>query len=102
MYLVARAQFKGFLSAGRMESSQTIKLGIHFEIFRQLVPHYHAGEPSTRTRMNVVVSSFPVQIDGPELFGKLQGQNQAGATRSYSARDRIVRIINRKLRKNRN
>src|SRR5580692_3486673 len=100
MYLVARAYAERLLSTGWMEGSEAVKFGIQFEIFGQRVPHHDAGQPATRTCTNIVVAGFPIQIDGSEFFGKLQGQNQTGAARGNSPRHGAVRIVNRKLRKN--
>src|ERR1700689_1831579 len=100
MYFVTHAAFDRLLARGRMESSQCVEFGVNFQIFRQVVPHYYAGEPTIVSRMDVVVAGFPVQMDGPELFRKLQGKNHTGAAGSDAARGGVVRIVERNLGKN--
>src|SRR5580692_8984374 len=100
MYFATHAAFDSLLACGRVESSQRVEFGVNFKIFRQVVPHYYAGEPTIVSCMDVVVAGFPVQIDGPELFRKLQGKNHTGAAGSDAAGGGVVRIVERNLGKN--
>jgi len=99
--LVAAAEVYRGLVFGRMESSLGVELYVPFEFWSEIVAHDQTGKPAVRSFVDKLITDFVVHVDGAKFFGEFEGQEEGIARRRDAAADRVVRIVEEKLGKNR-
>lgn len=101
MDFVPAAKVNRRLILGGMETTLVVKLHVEFELWSELVADDEAGEPGVRSLMHKLITDFIVHFDGPKLSGKFERQQEALARRRDPAAYRVVRIVQKSLRENR-
>src|SRR5580700_3322905 len=84
-----------------MESPLRIEFKVCFEFWSEIMAEYKAGNPSVRSFVDELITDFIIHIDGTKLSGELEGQKERLARGGDPAVDGVVRVVEKKLRENR-
>ncbi len=101
MDLIASAQADHGLAGRGMEGALGIEFHVPFEFGSEIVTHDEAGNPSVRSMVDKLVTSFEIHVNRAEFSGEFHGQQEGLARRRDAAADGIIGVIDKSLRENR-